>query len=518
MSKDPDKKTESVSNEEQLRKRLKTLSRQRTWMFVGGLLAAASSAGRFMGWVSPDWHVLPNWFGLMAAVLGIVGALYLSPKIEELIRQLPPPAVVGRAAERRRGPSDARFGRLRARARRLLPTWRARILAGALLVGVTLAVYLAVSSHLIFQSRLTTCEDRYREKGTRLSPAAHNRCAHEVAKLWSMPEYCDAFQSTKSGATRADLRARCRSDVAEQLGNLELCKKSGDASETERCLRTLALRAEDASLCARIPDEESAELCLAELAVGAMRSDLCLRVEDESRRGRCIKEIVGNGGDLAQCASIREPQERDACYLGAGAANPGACRKISPDRRAECLKRYPVALDDLDAACEGQAQCLAALGSATASTAPCELISDAEASLRVQCFEAAFELRPWTRDSECARLRLPKLRDDCFSGLGRQVGHAGACLRGARPGDAQGVRARRRKERRQPLPGPRRRGGRDQLCLGVGSGENDRPQRLQASAKAQAEGMRATGGQQPRGGGGQCPLMPGSGGATAAPP
>ena len=428
MSQDPDKAPEPGSNEKELRARIKKLSRARMWTFLGALAAAASSANRYLGTTSPDWHVLPTWFGVAAAASVIVGFLVLSNQIEALEARLAPPTVGEPAAERRPGRLIDLFGRLRAMVNRLLPTRRARILAATLAIGGGLGVYLAVSSYLTFQNRLTRCEERYSEKGQRLLAGVHNHCAHEVAQLWAMPAYCDTFRATKGGPSRAELRASCRREVAELTGDLELCRKSGDDSETDRCLRTLALRAEDAALCARIPDAESADLCLAEVAIGAMRSELCQQLQDEGGRGHCIAEIVKHGGDMAACAPIRDPQERDACYLAASVANPGACRKITAERRAECLKRHPETLDDLDAACEGRAQCLVTLASATGSAAPCGLISDAEAVLRVQCFADAFARRPWTRDSECARLPTARLRDACFLGLSRLDEHAGACL------------------------------------------------------------------------------------------
>jgi hypothetical protein len=359
---------------------------------------------------------------LAAAAASVVLFLVLSHRIKVLVGQLDP------AAERRPGRVLALFGRLRVVVNRLLPTWQARILAATLSIGGGIGVYLAGASYLTFQNRLARCEKPYSEEGRRPTAAEHNRCALEVANHWAMPDYCDSIMATKAGPPRAEVRARCRREVAEQTNDLELCRKSGDDAEAERCLRIIALRAEDAALCALIPDVESADLCRAGVAIGTMRGELCLQLQDEGEWGHCITEIVERGGDLAACASIRELEARDACYLTAGAAHPAACRKISAGRRAECLKGHPESFDDLDAACEGRSECLAMLARATKTAAPCGQISDAEAALRVQCFVEAFAQRSSIRDSECARLETPRLRDECFAGLGRRGDHARACL------------------------------------------------------------------------------------------
>jgi hypothetical protein len=436
MSQEPVEDSESVSNERKLRKQIDGLIKLRNWTIIGGLAAGASSANRHFGGMSPDWHVLPKWFGLVTALVCAVYVLFVSLKIRRLSSELPQPGIAGRVSDGRTGLVLAVIGWQRATSRKLLATRKARILAGsvggALLLCSAVASHFVLSSHSLLKHRLSSCEVPWRERGQRIPPAEHNRCISEAARLWSMPEYCDGFEAGEFGVTAAAARAWCRSKVAEQLGDLDLCKNSGTAAATKSCLQTLAVRAEDASLCAQIPDVDSADRCLAEVAIGAMRSEPCLQLKNESQRGDCLTKLVSNGGDISACAPIRELAKRNACYLAAARINPGACPKVTADRRAECLNWHLELLDDLDAACGGWAPCLSAL--LTSSTAPCALIPDDQAALRVQCFVEAFGRRiPWTCDSECERLQAQKLRDACFSGLGRRVEHAEICLKALDP-------------------------------------------------------------------------------------
>jgi hypothetical protein len=306
---------------------------------------------------------------------------------------------------------------------------RARILAACgvlLLCGAMACSKLWPREDSLRDKRLASCE----RNGERSAPRdERNRCLVEAAKLWSDPEYCDGIESDRVGEGRAE----CRSDLAEQLGNLKLCKQSGTSTATNRCLSTFALRAEDPLICQQLRDDEAIAKCVREVALQAMRSELCSQLKEEGQRAGCLAQIVRSGGDMAACESIRDMEAREQCYFGAAhRMNASACLKVAPDKRASCLNRDYDLIDDPRRACEGSAQCLSGL--VDLGTAACELIPDDQASLRLQCFVAAFGRRdsgPWIRDSECARLATPRLRDECFYGVGCLVDHAGACLRAA---------------------------------------------------------------------------------------
>jgi hypothetical protein len=318
--------------------------------------------------------------------------------------------------------------------RRCLLTRRARIAAagavGILLLGSTIGYF--VNERLRRHQRLSDC-DFAGGKSSRTSE--RDSCLAKAAKLWSKPEYCDDiddFESKVSGATNK--RAECRSEVAAQLGNLGLCKRSGTRAATRQCVETLAVRAEDPEICRQVLHGIDLDGCVHAIARQAMRGDLCVQIKRADWRRACLKGFMSNGGDESDCGALAARADREVCIEGLSESAAATCMKLSPDKRGSCLKKNPDLLDDLRAACEGSAQCLSDLN--LVGTVACGLIPDDQAPVRLKCFDTSLrdslKLRgpsAWIRDSECGGLGTPRLRDECFYRLGLFPDHPGACLK-----------------------------------------------------------------------------------------
>jgi hypothetical protein len=254
-------------------------------------------------------------------------------------------------------------------------------------------------------------------------PRVHSDCLAQVANLWAKPEYCDGIEFPTD-------KARCRGDLAEKLGDLKLCKRSGTPEATKRCLRTLAARAEDPSICTQSTDASGVDDCMNDLAIASMRGELCAPIKSASQRESCVTEVIKKRGeDMALCESLVSPEHRSECYLAAAThGNITACLKVPPEKRAKCFVGREELLDDLGMVCEGSVACLS--GMAYTGTAACELIPTEPPKPLSDCLTAALE-RPagWTRDSHCTRMRTQGRRDACFAILGRKAGHGGACMK-----------------------------------------------------------------------------------------
>jgi len=157
-------------------------------------------------------------------------------------------------------------------------------------------------------------------------------------------EICDILPlytgSESSGLDASPYIARdiCRLVFAVEKQDSEICKGGKTKEFSGACYAAVAVKTGDIKVC----DSASGDVrdkCYSEAArqIGDMAS--CEKISNINEKDNCFASYAGSKNDAAACVKIQNESQRDGCYMSQAFRDPSLCEKIvNSQMKTDCQR------------------------------------------------------------------------------------------------------------------------------------------------------------------------------------